>query len=91
MDEYRIMKRVVQEAKKRMNEEWTLSIAENFKENKNKFSEVRKGESLRPLFMRNSMGEELTWKNGIEDRWKEYFVQLLNGNKIRKVGGEVWR
>ena len=39
-------------------EEWTLSTAENFKENKKKFckgvSEVRKGESLRPLSIRNS-------------------------------------
>ena len=55
---------MVREVKKRANEEWTLSIAENFKENQNKFwkgiNEVRKGESLKPLSMRNSMGEELT-------------------------------
>ena len=40
LDEYRRMKRVVtrmvREGKKRVNEEWTLSIAENFKENKKK-------------------------------------------------------
>ena len=38
--------------------------------NKKKFwkgiNEVRKGESLRSLSMRNSMGEELTQKNDIE-------------------------
>ena len=41
LDEYRRMKRVVKrmgrEVKKRVNEEWTLSMAENFKENKTKF------------------------------------------------------
>ena len=40
LDEYRRMKRLVKrmirEAKKRVNEEWTLTIAENFKENKKK-------------------------------------------------------
>ena len=36
--------------------------------------------------MRNSMGEELTQENNIEGRWKEYFVQLLNGDEIREVG-----
>ena len=41
MDEYRrvkgVVKRMVRGAKKRVNEEWTFSIAENFKENKRKF------------------------------------------------------
>ena len=32
------------------------------------------------------MGEGLTQKNEIEGRWKEYFVQLLNGDEIREVG-----
>ena len=48
---------------------------ENFKENKKKnwkgVNEVRKGESLRPLSMRSSMGEEVTRENDIEVRWKE--------------------
>ena len=82
MDEYRrmkmVVKRMVREAKERVNEELTLRIVENFKENKKQFwkrvNEVRKGESLRPLSMRNLMGEELTRKNDIESRWKEYFV-----------------
>ena len=86
---------MVREMKKRVNEEWILYIAENFKENKKKsrkrVNEVRKGESLRPLSMRNSMGEELTQENDIEGRWKEYFVQLLNGGEIREVGGDVRR
>ena len=47
LDEYKRMKRMVREAKKRVNEEWTLSIAKNFKENKKKIrkrvNEVRKG------------------------------------------------
>ena len=67
MEDYRrikrVVKRVVREARKRENEEWTLSIAENFKENKEKIwkgvNEVRNGENLRLSFMRNSMGEEL--------------------------------
>ena len=99
MDEYkrmkRIVKRMVGKAKKRVNEEWTLSIAENFKENKKTFwkgvNDVRKGESLRALPMRNSIGEELTQENEIEGRWKDYFVQLLNGDEIRQVGGDVRR
>ena len=50
LDEYRRMKRVVKrmvrEAKKRVNEEWTFSTATNFKVNKKQFwkevNEVRK-------------------------------------------------
>ena len=67
MNEYRRMKRVikrkVREPRKRVNEEWTLSIAENFKKNKKRFrkgeNEVTKGESLRLLSVRNSIGQEL--------------------------------
>ena len=76
MNEYKrmkmVIKRMVREVKKRVNEQWTLSIAENFKENKKIFwrgvNEVRKGESLRSLSMKNSMGEELTQENDIESR-----------------------
>ena len=46
-------------------------------------------ESLRPLSVRNSMGEELTRENDIERIWKEYFVRLLNGDEIGEVGGDV--
>ena len=81
--------------KKRVKEEWTLSIAENFKENKKKFwkgvNEVRMGESLRSLSMRNSMGEGLAQENDSEGRWKEYFVQLLSGDEITEVGRDVRR
>ena len=35
------------------------------------------------------MGEKLTQENDIEGRWKEYFVQLLNGDKIKEVGGDI--
>ena len=77
MEEYRRMKKVVKkmirEARKRVNEEWTFSITENFKSDKKKFwkgvNEVRKGEILRLSSMRNSMGEELTRENDIEGRW----------------------
>ena len=95
MDELKRMKRMVREAKKRANEEWTLSIAENFKENKKKFwkgvNGVRKRESLRLLSMRNLMEEELTQENDNEGRWKEYFVKLLNGDEIKEVGGGIRR
>ena len=37
------------------------------------------------------MGEDLTRENDREGRWKEYFVQLLNGDEIREVGVGVWR
>ena len=83
---------MVREAKKRVNEEWTERISKNFKENKKNVwkgvNEVRKGESVRPLSIRNSMGEELTQESDIEGRWKEYFVQLLNGDEIKEVGGD---
>ena len=36
--------------------------------------------------MRNSIGEEVTRENDIEVRWREYFVQLLNGDEISEVG-----
>ena len=49
-----------------MNEEWTLNIAENFKENKKQFwkggNEVRKKEKS----VRNPIGEELTLENDLE-------------------------
>ena len=35
------------------------------------------------------MGEELIRENGIEGRWKEYLVQLWNGDQIREVGGDI--
>ena len=35
------------------------------------------------------MGGELTRENDNEGRWKEYFVQLLNGDEIREIGGHV--
>ena len=41
--------------------------------------------------MRNSLGEELTRENDIEGRWKEYFVQVLNGDEIREAEGNVRR
>ena len=66
-------------------------MADNFKGNKKKFwngvDEVRKGKSTRLLSVRNSMGEELTRENDFEVRWRRYFVQLLNDNKISEVGG----
>ena len=47
MEMKRVVKRMVREAMKGVIEEWTLSIAENLKENKSKFwkgeNEVRKG------------------------------------------------
>ena len=33
-------------------------------------------------------GEELPREKDDEVRWKEYFVQLLNGDEITEVGGE---
>ena len=33
----RVVKRMVREARKRVNEEWTLSITDHFKENKKQF------------------------------------------------------
>ena len=55
LKKYRIMKkmvkRMVREANKSVNEEWTLCIVKNFKENKKKIwkgvNEVRKGENLK--------------------------------------------
>ena len=35
--------------------------------------------------VRNPMDEELPKENDIEVRWKEYFVQLLNGDEISEV------
>ena len=35
--------------------------------------------------MRNSMVEELTWEGDVEVRWREYFVQLLNGGVISEI------
>ena len=88
LEEYRKMKRVVKrmvrEARKRVNEEWTLSIAENFKENKKTFW---KGvNEVRGRVWGNSKGEELIRENDTEGRWKEYFIQLLNGDEVRDVG-----
>ena len=35
------------------------------------------------------MGEKLTQESDIEGGWKEYFVQLLNSDGIREVGGDI--
>ena len=36
--------------------------------------------------VRNSMDEELTQENDIEVGWREYFVQLLNGDEMNEAG-----
>ena len=41
--------------------------------------------------MRNLMGEELTRENDVEVRWREYFAQVLIGDKMNEVGGAVQR
>ena len=65
----------------RVIEKWTLCIAQNFKGN-NKILWMGINE------VRNSIGEELSSENNIESRWKEYFVQLLNGDELSEVGFE---
>ena len=37
------------------------------------------------------MGEKLTRENDVKGRWRKYFVQLLNGDEIKEVGGNVRR
>ena len=37
--------------------------------------------------MGNSIEEELTRENDTEGRWREYFIQMLNGGEISEVGG----
>ena len=37
------------------------------------------------------MGEDLTREKNTEGRWREYFVNLLNGDEISEVGGNVRR
>ena len=46
---------------------------------------------MKPLSMTASMGRELTPENGIDRRWKEHFVQLLNGDEIREVERDIRR
>ena len=36
--------------------------------------------------LRDSIGEKLTRKDDFVVRWREYFVQLLNGDVMRVVG-----
>ena len=52
---------------------------------------IERGEGLKMLSVRNSMGEELTWENDIEVILREYFFKLLNGDEISEVGGDVRR
>ena len=58
-----VVKRIVREARKRVNEEETLSIAEIFKENRKQFwkgvIKVGKGGDHIAVSVRDSMGEEL--------------------------------
>ena len=90
----RVVKRMVRKARK-IKEEWTLNIAENFKENKKTIlkavNEVRKRKSLRVLSLRTSMDEKLTQENDDDVRWRKYFVQLLNGHEISELGGDARR
>ena len=39
--------------------------------------------------MRDSVDEELAQEDGGQVKWKEYFVQLLNGDVINEVGGGI--
>ena len=41
--------------------------------------------------MRNSMEEELTRENDTEGRWRKHVVQLLNGDEISEVEGDIRR
>ena len=99
LEEYRrmegVVKRIARETRKTVNQVWTLSTAENFKDNKKQFrkrvNEVRKVESLNMSSVRNSMGEELFLENGTEVRWRECFAQMLNGDEICEVGGDFRR
>ena len=51
----------------------------------------QKGGKYKAIIYEKFVGEELTRENDIEGRWKEYFVQLLNDDEIREVGGDVRR
>ena len=89
----RVVEKMVREARKNVNEEWTLRIAETFKENNKKpwkgVNEV-KMESLRLSSVRNLMSEKLTRENDSEVRRGEYFVQPLNDDMVSEVkGGEL--
>ena len=61
----RMVKRMVRESKKRVIENWTLSIADNFKENKRKFwkgvNEARKEGSgiIRPGLENDGIGKKV--------------------------------
>ena len=78
MDEYRRMKRVVKRmvrgARRRENEEWTLSVAENFEENKKILEGSERGHKRG-----NSeviISEKLDGRgvnSDSEGKWKEYF------------------
>ena len=41
------------------------------------------------VFVSDSIGKKLTREDDAEVRWREYFVQLLNGYVISEVGGYV--
>ena len=36
--------------------------------------------------LRNQIGEELIWENNGEVSWREYYVQMLNGDEISEIG-----
>ena len=41
------------------------------------------------VFVSDSIGKKLTREDDVEVRWREYFVQLLNGYEISEVGEDV--
>ena len=54
-------------------------------------NEVKNGEIKRVSSLRNSNDEELTQKNDVEVKWREYFVQIMNGDEISEVRENVKR
>ena len=83
------MRKLIQESKRRVDEEFGRKLSQNFRENKKLFwkevKKVRGGERNGDVRMRGENGELLGGESELKGIWKGYFEQLMNN----KAEGEA--
>ena len=77
-----LVKRRIREIQREENERWGERVSMKYKENKKMFwkeiNDIKKGRIHLSGNIKDRNGSMLTGKKEVEDRWKEYFEDLLN-------------
>lgn len=82
------VKNMVSEAKNKTWTEFGEKLAKNSKENQKLFYKVlktlRKGKAVRAVAIKNKEGDLITKTEEIMARWKEHFLELLEGESVHE-------